>query len=311
MITTRMAKAAPRIPLFCMVCLLMYPFTVEAQVYLSNPALRDTPFGPDVTDSRSAGYVVTYVSVDVQNLNSYAVSVPWSVDIDGTIVASATQTVNASSIATFIKGASPAPTLTAGNHTITAHSGATTVPRSFTVSAANQQPTNILLSATNAAENLPSGATVGSFSTQDPDAGNTFTYTLVAGTGSADNGSFTISGSNLLTAAMFNYEVKNDYSIRVQSADQGGLSTQAVFAIRVTDIDERPVFYGPSEPTNGNIVLRWSSTTNKLYTVHYSTNLLSGFSVLQSNIPATPAVNSYTDSVPALPRKFWKITTDQ
>ena len=110
---------------------------------------------------------------------------------------------------------------------------------------------------------------------------------------------------------MFNYEVKNDYSIRVQSADQGGLSTQAVFAIRVTDIDETPVFYGLSEPTNGNIVLRWSSTTNKLYTVHYSTNLLSGFSVLQSNIPATPAVNSYTDSVPALPRKFWKITTDQ
>ena len=297
--------------LACVGCLLLCPGSGVAQVFLSNPALRDSPFGPDVTDTRTAGYQVQYVSVDVQNLNGFAVSVPWSVDIDGTIVASATQTVNASSIATFIKGASPAPILTVGAHTITAISGATMVPRNFTVSGGNQQPTNIVLSTTNIAENLPIGTKVGHFTTQDPDVGNTFTYTLVAGTGSGDNGSFTISGSNLVTAAMFNYEVKSNYSIRVQAADQGSLSTQKVFAVRVTDVDETPVFYGPSEPTNGNLVLRWSSTTNKLYTIHHSTNLLTGFSVLQSNIPATPSINSYTQSVLTVPQKFWKITTDQ
>lgn len=174
----------------------------------------------------------------------------------------------------------------------------------------NSTPTNILLSGTNVAENLPVGTTVGSFSTQDPDTGNTFSYALTNGTGGADNGSFMISVGNLLTAASFNYEVKSSYSIRVQSTDQGSLSTQLVFAIRVMDVDETPVFYGPSQPINGNIVLRWSSTTNKLYTVHHSTNLLTGFSVLQSNIPATPAINSYTQSVLTVPQKFWKITTD-
>ena len=38
-------------------------------------------------------------------------------------------------------------------------------------------------------------AVVGTLSTTDPDAGNTFTYTLVSGTGSTDNGAFNISAS--------------------------------------------------------------------------------------------------------------------
>jgi len=120
--------------LLCVLLLVMNVIGAYAQVSLSNPALRDTAFGPDVTDSRTAGYQVTYVSVDVLNQFGYAVSVGWSVSIDGTTVASATQTVNASSQATFIKGASPAPVLTAGAHTITGISGSTTVPRGFNVS---------------------------------------------------------------------------------------------------------------------------------------------------------------------------------
>lgn len=181
---------------------------------------------------------------------------------------------------------------------------------SLTTASGNVAPTNIALSSTNVLENMDAGAKVGHFTTQDPDAGNTFTYTLVSGTGSGDNDSFIISGSNLLTAVIFSYEVKSNYSIRVQSADQGGLSTQKVFAINVVDVDETPVFYAPTEPTNGNMVIRWSSVTNKLYTVHHSTNLLTGYSVLQSNIPATPAINSYTQSVLTVRQKFWKITTD-
>ena len=57
-------------------------------------------------------------------------------------------------------------------------------------------PTDIALSTTSVAENAGANATVGTLSTTDPDAGNTFTYTLVAGTGSADNGSFNISGND-------------------------------------------------------------------------------------------------------------------
>lgn len=180
------------------------------------------------------------------------------------------------------------------------------------VSNVNETPTNILLSSTNVAENLSVGTTVGAFSTQDPDFNNTFTYTLVSGSGSTDNGSFTISGSNLLTAAIFNYEVKSNYSIRVQSADQGGLSTQKVSAINIVDVNEPPPSFLEAPSLAGsNMVIRWGSITNKKYTVRFSTNLLSGFSVLQGNIPGTPAVNSYTDTLTTVTQKYWKVTTDQ
>ena len=62
--------------------------------------------------------------------------------------------------------------------------------------------------------------------------------------------------------------------------------------------------------SNGTVVIQWSSVTNHRYSIHYSTNLLTGFTVLQSNILATPAMNSYTDSVATVTQEFWKVTTD-
>ena len=176
----------------------------------------------------------------------------------------------------------------------------------------NLTPTNLVLSNTYVTENMPIATTVGSFSTQDPDVGDTFAYVLTNGTGGTDNGSFTISGTNLLTAAIFNYEIKSNYSIRVQSSDQGGLSTQANFSINILDIDEpAPSFADAPIMSDGNMVIRWGSLSNKQYTIHYSTNLLSGFTALQSNIPATPSMNSYTDSLATFTQKYWKVTTDE
>ena len=45
----------------------------------------------------------------------------------------------------------------------------------FTI-AANSAPTDLALSPSTVAENQPSGTTVGTFSSTDPDAGDTFTY---------------------------------------------------------------------------------------------------------------------------------------
>ena len=118
--------------------------------------------------------------------------------------------------------------------------GGLTFDKQFTVTITNvnETPTNISLSNSSVAENLASGASVGSFSTTDPDSGNTFTYSLVTGTGAGDNSSFTIDGSTLKTAATFNFEVRNSYSIRVRSTDQGGLLTEKVFTISVTNTTE-------------------------------------------------------------------------
>jgi len=119
---------------------------------------------------------------------------------------------------------------------VTRQVGSTSI--SVTVNPANSAPTDISLSPSSVPENQPSGTAVGTLSTTDPDAGNTFTYTLVSGAGSTDNGSLTISGSNLLTAASFDYETKANYSIRVRSTDQGGLWFENGFIIAVSNLND-------------------------------------------------------------------------
>ena len=117
----------------------------------------------------------------------------------------------------------------------------------------NHTPTDIALSSSSIPENQPVGTAAGDFSTADPDVGNTFTYTLVSGIGSTDNASFTISGSQLLTAASFDYEAKNSYSIRVRTTDQGGLSFEKTFTISVLNVAEVvPTITGISTDTGSS-----------------------------------------------------------
>ena len=103
----------------------------------------------------------------------------------------------------------------------------------LTVNAANSAPTDIALSSTAVNQNQPIGTVVGTFSSTDPDAGDTFTYSLVAGAGSTDNASFSISGNQLRTAAVFDFATKSSYSIRVRSTDSGSLFFDKEFTITV------------------------------------------------------------------------------
>ncbi|MFM8892867.1 MAG: cadherin domain-containing protein, partial [Planctomycetia bacterium] len=118
--------------------------------------------------------------------------------------------------------------------------GSTPVTMGFTLSVTNtnETPTDITLPPTNIAENAGVNAVVGLLGTVDPDTGNTFTYTLVAGTGSTDNASFNISGNELRATASLDFEARRYYSVRVRSTDQGGLFTEEQFPITVTDIVE-------------------------------------------------------------------------
>jgi hypothetical protein len=104
----------------------------------------------------------------------------------------------------------------------------------ITVNNVNRAPADLAISNTTAVEDRPVGTTVGHFSTTDPDTGDTFTYTLVAGDGSADNASFTIIGDELRTAAVFDAEVRGSYSIRVRTTDAGNLAYEEAFSIDVT-----------------------------------------------------------------------------
>jgi|GEM_PF-1432136 len=111
---------------------------------------------------------------------------------------------------------------------------------SFTVTSSNSAPTDLALSSSTVAENQAANTTVGTLSTTDPNAGNTFTYSLVSGAGSTDNASFNVSGSTLRTSAAFNFEAKSSYSIRLRTTDQGGLTYDKAFTITVTNVNETP-----------------------------------------------------------------------
>jgi hypothetical protein len=118
------------------------------------------------------------------------------------------------------------------------------IERAFTIyvtDVGESSPTAITLSNNSVSEAAGINSLVGSFSTTDPDPNESFTYTLVSGTGSADNASFKISASELRTNAAFNYHNKNSYTIRVRSTDKTGLWVEQAFTILITDFN-----YGPS-----------------------------------------------------------------
>jgi RHS repeat-associated protein len=110
----------------------------------------------------------------------------------------------------------------------------------ISVTDVNETPLNLLLSATITPENVAAGAVIGAFTSTDPDASSTFTYSLVTGTGSTDNAAFSVVGNQLKITASPDFEAKSSYSIRVRTTDQGGLSYEKALTISVTDVNEAP-----------------------------------------------------------------------
>jgi hypothetical protein len=114
---------------------------------------------------------------------------------------------------------------------------------------ANAAPTSITLSPAQIAENLPASTPVGNLSSADA-AGNTHTYQLVTGDGDADNGSFMVSGNQLIARQSFDFEAKSQYRVRVRTTDQSGLFFEQSLTVNVTNVPESapPVISGTGGP---------------------------------------------------------------
>ncbi len=107
----------------------------------------------------------------------------------------------------------------------------------------NGAPSDIQLSPSTIAESEPVGTLVGTFSTSDPDS-SVFSYSLVNGLGSTDNSLFTIGGATLVSAAIFNFEAQQSYSIRVRATDELGLFVEKSMVVAVTNVNEAPSITG-------------------------------------------------------------------
>ncbi|WP_102348305.1 DUF4347 domain-containing protein [Bacillus sp. Marseille-P3661] len=106
-----------------------------------------------------------------------------------------------------------------------------------TITSPNEAPTGITLSKSSVAENSPVGTTIGILNTTDPDAGDTFTYSLISG----DTENFSISGNELRTNGVLDFESTNSYSVTVRVTDSGGLTFDENFTIVVSNVNEAPV----------------------------------------------------------------------
>lgn len=97
----------------------------------------------------------------------------------------------------------------------------------------NAAPTDINLSAFTVRRQGGANAVVGTLSTVDADS-TSFTYALVAGSGSTDNAAFSISGSQLQVTnpAMF---PAGTLRVRIQSTDNSGGTFSKAFTITVVD----------------------------------------------------------------------------
>ena len=101
-------------------------------------------------------------------------------------------------------------------------------------------PTEILLSSDEVDENMPALTMVGRLQTDDPNMDDLHSYLLVEGDGDDDNNSFVLVGDVLFSTVIFDYELQDEYNVRIQSADdgEGSLSTEKSFTIHINDLLE-------------------------------------------------------------------------
>ena len=151
----------------------------------------------------------------------------------------------------------------------------------------NLAPTDLALSATTVNENVAPNTVIGTFSSTDPDTGNSFTYSLIAGTGDTDNTAFSIVGNQLQINNSPDFETKNSYSIRVKTTDQGGLGFEKVLVITVNDLNETPGNLAPTDLTLSATTVNENVAPNTVIGTFSSTDPDTGNSFTYSLIAGT------------------------
>ena len=87
-------------------------------------------------------------------------------------------------------------------------------------------------------ENQPAGTLVAKLDPSNPDSNNSYTYALVTGSGSSDNASFTVVDNQLRSAALFDYEAKATYAIRLRITDKNARTVEQAFTVVINNLAE-------------------------------------------------------------------------
>jgi len=159
--------------------------------------------------------------------------------------------------------------------TITATSSENTIvgPAAVTIDVTNvnEAPTGISVTGGSVAENSTVGSEVATLAGLDPDAGDTFDYTLVTdstGGTEATHALFEIAGDKIVLKAGLNDAQVGPHDLWVKVTDAGGLSTVQKVTITVTDTVETFTGTARNDRISGTIggdVINGLAGNDKLY----------------------------------------------
>lgn len=154
----------------------------------------------------------------------------------------------------------------------------------------NEAPAAIAISKSNLYEMNLLNQLVGTLSTTDQDAGDSHSYSLIAGAGATDNAAFNVSGNQVRASLVFNFSNKSSYSIRIRSTDKGGLSFDQVYTVTISQL---PTLTGTGNDY-GSKVQTAASTSPKISKGFTSNLNVSGVDIVSYNWNATSNLSSTT-----------------
>lgn len=124
---------------------------------------------------------------------------------------------------------------------------------SIVVNPAPVAPASIALSEASLYTDLLGGSFAGRLQAADGNPDDTFTFTLVGGTGGTNNGFFTINGNQLVAAHDFSGDVNQTISIRIRVTDSAGNFIEQILtrpvAVRPTHVKINEINYNPARNT--------------------------------------------------------------
>ncbi|RCJ31772.1 hypothetical protein A6769_29790 [Nostoc punctiforme NIES-2108] len=112
---------------------------------------------------------------------------------------------------------------------------ADTATISTSISAVNDAPTDLELSANTVNDEAAANTVIGTFNSTDPDQNDIFAYSLVSGIDDTDNNAFTIDGNTLKINNSPDFQTKSSYKIRVRTTDNASLNFEKELTINVND----------------------------------------------------------------------------
>jgi len=184
---------------------------------------------------------VDLTATDSDNTNAQLVytvtgAVHGAVLLDGSAATSFTEADLAANAVSFHHDGSA----TDGSFTVSLTDG-TAAPQTATVDATvgDSPPTDITLSNATIGEYSADGTVVGTFTTADPDSGDSFSYALLDNAGDR----FAINGSDLVVKnyILLDYEQHSSHSVAVEVTDSAGMTFDKDFTIGVNDINPETV----------------------------------------------------------------------